>query len=294
MVKKEYDTLAVRLTQILNKLNNGLSIEVKELAEEFNVSTRTIQKDLNERFSYLPLVKKNNRYFLEEHYLGKLSFKDIENFAIISGIRGLYPSLNEDYLKKILDSSIQQIYMIQGHNYEKIHNKQDVFQTLEFAILNHNSLAFLYKDTNRLVEPYKITNIKGIWYLVAVEQEKLKTFSLTKIKNLKQTERKFTPQQKYIQEIENKNNQWFSNQTINILLEIDHKVAYYFQRREIFPNQQIIKTLQNGNIHLTTQVSFEEEILKLVRYWIPHITIISPQQLQDKLQNSLKEYLSKF
>ena len=40
------DTLATRLVQILVKLNNGEALCARELAEEFNVSVRTIQRDL--------------------------------------------------------------------------------------------------------------------------------------------------------------------------------------------------------------------------------------------------------
>ncbi|EAI2740509.1 HTH domain-containing protein [Campylobacter jejuni] len=50
---KEYDKLSIRLVQILSKFNNGESLSAQELAQEFNVDTRTIQRDLNER-----LIKK--------------------------------------------------------------------------------------------------------------------------------------------------------------------------------------------------------------------------------------------
>ncbi|EAJ7469980.1 HTH domain-containing protein, partial [Campylobacter jejuni] len=44
---KEYDKLSIRLVQILSKFNNGESLSAQELAQEFNVDTRTIQRDLN-------------------------------------------------------------------------------------------------------------------------------------------------------------------------------------------------------------------------------------------------------
>ncbi|EAJ5955086.1 transcriptional regulator, partial [Campylobacter jejuni] len=39
----------------------------------------------------MPIQKENGKYFLESFTLGKLSFKDIQNFAILSGIQELYP-----------------------------------------------------------------------------------------------------------------------------------------------------------------------------------------------------------
>lgn len=85
---KEYDKLSIRLVQILSKFNNGESLS----AQELNVDTRTIQRDLNERLTFMPIKKENGRYVLESFALGKLSFKDIQNFATLSGIAELYPN----------------------------------------------------------------------------------------------------------------------------------------------------------------------------------------------------------
>lgn len=59
---KEYDKLSIRLVQILSKFNNGESLSAQELAQEFNVDTRTIQRDLNERLAFMPIKKENGRY----------------------------------------------------------------------------------------------------------------------------------------------------------------------------------------------------------------------------------------
>ncbi|MEY4504031.1 MAG: hypothetical protein RL154_323, partial [Pseudomonadota bacterium] len=41
-----------------------------------------------------------------------------------------------------------------------------------------------------------------------------------------------------------------------------------------------------------TKIAFEDEILNIVKYWIPYIKIKSPIYLQEKLHNVLKEYMS--
>ena len=43
---KDYDKRIFRLLYILNKLDSSKSVSTKELAEEFNVSIRTVQRDL--------------------------------------------------------------------------------------------------------------------------------------------------------------------------------------------------------------------------------------------------------
>jgi predicted DNA-binding transcriptional regulator YafY len=57
------DLLAKRLAFILTKLNNGERFTLKELAQEFNVNTKTISKDLKERLIYIP-IRNDNYYFM--------------------------------------------------------------------------------------------------------------------------------------------------------------------------------------------------------------------------------------
>ena len=86
MSKGSHDTIAYRLAQILVKLNQGEKLDPTDLAEEFGVNLRTIQRDLRVRFAYLPLLKTNGRYHPEPAFLGKLSRKDVENFAALAGV----------------------------------------------------------------------------------------------------------------------------------------------------------------------------------------------------------------
>jgi predicted DNA-binding transcriptional regulator YafY len=78
-----------------------------------------------------------------------------------------------------------------------------------------------------------------------------------------------------------------------VILNVDKEVSSYFKRRKIIPNQAIIKELSDGGILVSTKVSYDEEILKIVRYWIPHVKIISPRYLQEKLEADLAEYIKK-
>lgn len=80
MSDSNHDTLVYRLEQMLIKFNQGKKLDPHELADEFHVNIRTIQRDLNERFAYLPLEKNEGRYSLDPTFLGKLSTKDIERF----------------------------------------------------------------------------------------------------------------------------------------------------------------------------------------------------------------------
>ena len=61
----KYDKLAFRLSQILIKFNNRERFTKQELADEFNVDEKTIERDLNYRLNIMPILKdKNKRYYL--------------------------------------------------------------------------------------------------------------------------------------------------------------------------------------------------------------------------------------
>ena len=130
-----HDTLAYRLTQILVKLNLGEKLDPLALADEFAVNLRTIQRDLNERFAYLPLEKLNGRYHLDPAYLGKLSLRDVARFASLAGVRGLFPSLSDDFLRDIFDSRIQTTLLVKGPHYEDLGGKaENGSRTLSFSL----------------------------------------------------------------------------------------------------------------------------------------------------------------
>jgi predicted DNA-binding transcriptional regulator YafY len=288
---KNHDKIATRLAQLLNKFNFGERLSVEDLVEEFGVTKRTIQRDINERMSFLPIKKENGLYFLEEYYLGKLNFADMQNFAALSGIRELYPSLQENFLKNILDNTVSQAYMIRGHNYEDLSDKTEEFMHMEIAIVSHLLVEFNYKDKHRVVKPYKMINSKGIWYLAGVEDSTLKTFSFKKISKLVPTVVEFEVDESVKDTIKDDDNIWFSPKKIEVVLKVEKDVAGYFSRRDILPNQTIVKELADGGLLVSTKVAFDEEILKLVRYWIPNVKIVSPAYLQDKLEDGLREYL---
>lgn len=113
-----HDTLVRRLALILVKLNQGEKLNPVLLAEEFGVNLRTIQRDLNERFAYLPLEKANGLYELNPVFLGKLSSRDVAQFAGLAGVRGLFPSLSDDFLRDIFDTRIQSALLVKGQHYE--------------------------------------------------------------------------------------------------------------------------------------------------------------------------------
>jgi len=290
-VSDKTDKIAIRLIGIITKLNSGERFTSKELAEEFGTTEKTITTDLNKRLSqFLPIERDKYHYYLESYIVGQLGFNDIRNFANLSGIKELYPTLADELLADILNSKINDSCLVKGGKYEDLSSKTEEFKLLRLAITIKHKLNFTYNDKPRVVNPYKLVNNDDIWYLVADEDTKLKTFSFSKIAKLVKTKEKFQPNSELVEIINKNQANWFSQESISVILEIDAKVSEYFLRRELLPNQTILKKTEDKLI-LKTQVSFEDEILRVVRYWIPHIKIVEPQDLQEKLLNELNNYI---
>ncbi len=128
------ETIAYRLTEILRRLNEGEKLDPHALVEEFGVNLRTIQRDLNERFAFLELGKKDGVYSINRMRLGTLNLKDVQRFASLAGLQGLHPRLSTDFLKSILHNRIQSALLIRGHNYEDLRGKEQLFNQLKHAI----------------------------------------------------------------------------------------------------------------------------------------------------------------
>jgi predicted DNA-binding transcriptional regulator YafY len=255
-----------------------------------------VQRDINERFSYLPLEKSDGKYFLNPAFLGKLALKDIERFASLAGVAGLFPTLSEEFLREIFDARIQSALLIKGHHYEDLRGKEEFFKKLEQAIFARAVVSFSYQgaDSSKVydVEPYRLVNNKGVWYLAARHSDKLKTFSFSKIEGLLVSEQKYHFNQSVNDKLDLEEGVWLSEQPTEIVLKVDKAIAPYFKRRKLIANQVIEKELVDGSLILSAKVGHHKQVVPIVKYWIPHIRVISPDGLQEEIDAELRGYLS--
>ena len=290
-----HERLADRLANILTKLNMGHQLSIKDLASEFGVSTRTISRDFDRLNTYLPLLQdaENKRYYLEANYLGKIALKDIHNFAQLSGISHLYPSLDMSFLRELLDSRAQQIYCAKGYSFEDASQFKELFKIIGKAIQEHRQIGFVYKGEPRLVQPYRLIHHHGSWYLAAVRKDQLRTYRISHIQLTHSPHEypQFIPNQNIVKLVEDDGSIWFGQDKQEIILSINSQVAFYFKQRSILPEQQIVKELGDGGLLVSSKINHDMQLLPLIRFWIPHVAIISPAHLQNELKVGLKEYL---
>lgn len=296
MPEPKHDTIAYRLSQILLKLNQGDHLDPAELAEEFGTHVRTVQRDLKVRLAYLPLVKTRGRYHLEPAYLGKLNFKDIERFASLAGVKGLFPTLSREFLQEVLSEQTEHPWLVLGHHYEDLTGHGAVFDQLMDAIRQKRVLSLqMVKDGKRKgyqdVQPYRLINTKGIWYLAAVHEGKLKTFGVGKIKSADVQAQTFTHDPSVVSSVEKHEGIWHSTQLQKVVLSVAPEATEYFKRRQLVPHQKVLQESDDGGLLIETTVGHMNQILPIVRYWIPNIQIESPLEFRRVLSDGLVSYL---
>ena len=47
-------------------------------------------------------------------------------------------------------------------------------------------------------------------------------------------------------------------------------------------------------MEINIKITHEMEILPLIKYWLPHIKVIEPKWIDDKMQEELTNYLKEY
>ena len=190
-----------------------------------------------------------------------------------------------------------QSLQIRGHHYEDLSGREDSFRQLKQAIEQRQTVSFRYRkpEGEKLVQgaqPYRLVNQSGIWYLAANDGGTLKSYTFTKMNGLLvEREQHFEPDPAMVARLEQEDSIWLNAQKTEVVLKIGRDAAGYFQRRQLIAGQKIEKELADGGLLVSCLIAHPNQILPIVRYWLPNIRIISPEGLQAELEQQLRGYL---
>ena len=296
MRQSGHDLLAWRLCAILQKLNQGERLGIDQLSEDFGVHRRTIQRDLQERFAFLPLEKVGGLFALNPAYLGRITIRDIERFAGLAGLNGLFPGLETQFIRELFDSRLQDTLDIHGGNYENLQQRIDDFRVLQNAIVQRSLVRFCYRkaDGDKWMEvaPYRLINHAGIWYLAAADREQPKAYAFGKINALTCLDTSYTADPNIESMLNEEDSIWLNEKKTEVVLTVAPAAAIYFRRRKLVAQQVIEKELENGGLIVSGKFAHPNQILPIVRYWIPHVRIVSPEDWQGEMERHLQAYLN--
>ena len=302
--KHDYDKTLTRLNTIIAKLNDGEALSVHELAKEFNVSTRTIQRDFNERLvSLYPIYQEKKLWKMQDgHKIEKSTA--IEDTIILDILEKLTDGLGTKFstkakhlLSKIKNDDYNPIYA--KLNMEDISASFSSIALLENAIKEKSEISADYNfgefGKELELKPLKVAIFEGFWYLVALDarNNKLKKYHLKSISNIVLTDKNFQTTKELEELLENAINIWFENdvEPFEVVLWLDELASKILQRKPIAKSQRVIKEYKDGTSEVSLKITHENEIKSIIKYWIPHIRVISPISLKESVMEDVKSYV---
>jgi predicted DNA-binding transcriptional regulator YafY len=299
---QKYDTILRRLTQILSKLSNDERPNTKELAEEFNVTVRTIQKDFKNNLSEFPIIKdENGRFMFQEGF--SLNRTILENDEIMFLKIALSQYNDVSNIEKIKNSIFQKLatknfynpYYIKQPDIEDLNIDSPFIQKLEKYIKNQEIVQLVLENKAIEVEAYKIANFNGFWYLFAKDltDNRVKTFKLSEIKKVTSIDMYYKTTPEAIESIlENAHSAFYTDgNSFEVVVHVHKEASPYFRSKDFLESQRITKEYDDGSIEVSFEVSHDEDIDNIIKSWLPHITVIEPIRYKDKLVNELQAYL---
>lgn len=298
--KHNYDKALYRYTQIIAKLYSGAKLSNKELADEFGVSTKTIQRDFAKLLLLFPIYQEKKLWQLKKDFEFREDFS-IEDEITLKLLESTSKSFDESFaksaeklLKRIDENIASPIYT--KIDIEDISSKLQEIKTIESAINENKKINFQYqKEENSfevVAEPYKIVNFEGFWYLVSKKDGYLRRYYLKNISGVEILDEKFRKSKQLQTNLDNAINIWFEEtKPYEVELLISSQISKYFQRKPISKTQYIKGFDDNGDMQLTLTITDDNELIPLIKYWLPHIKVVKPKELNEKIKKDVEKFL---
>lgn len=300
--KHDYDKAMTRLTTILSRLYQGEELSVTELAQEFAVSTRTIQRDFNDRLYNLPIeqVKKKWKLKVGCTIEKTLPIDELVVAQIIEKISqdigGEFYTKTKNLLSRIQNNEFNPIYA--RIDMEDLSGHLQSIATVEEAIRKKQSIKALYRTDNEAKEvelnPLKLANFEGFWYLITLdnENEYVKKYHLKSLSGITLLDRKFERSPRLDESLENAMGIWFRihAEPFEVRLSITPEIAKFFRRKPLSKKQVISCVGIDGSMEITIKITHEMEIIPIVQYWMPNMRVIEPEWVHEQIMENIKGY----
>lgn len=214
-----------RLTAILTQLQTRRLMTATSLADKFNVSVRTIYRDIRSlEQSGVPILTEDGRgYSLMEGYrVPPVTFTEPEANALILAEQLVLKNKDASFIKDYRDA-IDKIKAVLKHNlkdkanllaertrFDQNMNRERTsnnLSSLQFSITNFTLVKMAYsneaeKASVRTIEPFALLSTQDNWLLVAWcrLRREFRYFRLDRIKSLEILPETFTPHNMTLQE----------------------------------------------------------------------------------------------
>ena len=259
-----------RFFEIVYMLLDKERITARELADRFEISTRTIYRDIEDLSAagipiYMSKGKNGGISLLPDYILNKTLLTEEEKINILSALQGLN-ALDElsvdDTLSRLsafFGDKNQGFYEIDFGDWGNL--IKDQFEKSKRAIISKRFLSFDYLSSlnmrsKRIVEPYKLWFKEKNWYLKAycLDKKAIRTFRFSRMRNVEVLDESFEP--RMIQFSEVKANEQ-ARKPIDISLRIDKELEY--RVLDEFPDSDVV--INEDGSFIVTMKSIEDNWL---------------------------------
>lgn len=289
---------------LLKKLSNGASLSTSNLSEIYKIPRRTIHDNISK---HLKQIYPDNIFFNKSTNMW-CSNKNILAETLLSAEEIITMNILEEHSKslgnefntftKILFNRFKkrtsyEIY--KRTNFEKISKNDDkTFALVKNAIKSKTTIKCIYKNKTRSLNPIKIIMLDGYWYALVIDNKDntLKTFYLKGLINIEFDDKTFESITPNIQnKLEGAINSYFKDKEhIFVELEIHKEISKYFHRKPL-SKKQYLRPSQNSDYEvMSIYVTDLMEIIPTIQQFIPFIKVISPIELDNRININLKNY----
>jgi proteasome accessory factor B len=305
-----------RMMRIHQELQSGKFPNATTLARELEVSTKSIQRDLDFMRYRLDLPIEFNYLRNGYHYTGEvtsfptLQITEGELFALLVAEKALQQYRGTNFEKPLVSAfkkmagSLPDTVSLNLADWEQtisfvtraepIVNLQ-TFDTLAKATARHDQLEIRYRKPGqaaaeaRVVDPYHLANINGEWFLFAFDHGRndIRTFVPSRIKSVKVTGKKFAPPAKFSlpKRLRGSFGVHSGAGDHHLVLRFDEWAADYIREKRWHDSQRL-RELRNGGVELSLRLSGLVEIERWVLSWGEHVRVLEPKELVKRVQQA--------
>ncbi len=303
---------ADRLLSIVLILSKKELVTGKELAEHFDVSVRTIYRDIEKiSQSGIPVAaiggKSGGFYIMENYKLDELYFNKGELHTLMTVINSLNAAFGSNQQFNDILLKLQNAYETEKDKSDKLKINMSHFSMegelrrflpmIDQGIEENKLLIFQYINRNlefseRTVEPVKMEFSNGQWYLIGYcrSREDYRRFKLVRIKNLRIGEsfskREISPER--LEEIFRKS---YEDKNVKVKLKFSNRIGA--QLTEYFSAMNI-KDSEEGDFVVEEPFPYDEGLFKFILSFGSDCEVVEPEILKSDIKKYLNKILEKY
>ena len=292
-----------RLFRILYYILEKEKVTANELADKFEVSVRTIYRDIDSISSVgVPIFTTQGKgggiKIDNEFILNKSLFDANEKEQIIAALQGLEKT-NEAYKSELI-TKLSALFKIKNSNWIEIdftswgsnNTYQDLFNTLKIAIINKNIISFSYNSSkaekiNRKVKPIRLLFKEQDWYLYAfcLLRNDFRYFKLSRIRDLEVLAINY--EDNFENEVLKKELKY--ENIVNIKLKFDKSVAF-----RVYDEFKAIVEDKKGNLYVEMKIPNNYKLYNYIFSFGANVEILEPKEIRNQFKNMINKIAKKY